>query len=67
MSPEEKDMLIEMKDALTDTLEAVREAFANSGFYQLSDYKATNDGYENWLFRAREAIKKSDEFITLKT
>lgn len=66
MTPEETKLLIELKDALTDTLSAVKAAFANSGYYQHIQYKADNDKYENWLFRAREAQTKAENFLKEK-
>jgi len=65
MTPEETNMVIELKDALTDTLEAVRKAFSNSGYYQLIEYKATNDKYENWLFRSNAILKKVNSHLKI--
>lgn len=66
MNSEETALLIDIKNSLSETLAKVKEVYGNSGYYQICDYKATNDGYENWLFRAREAVKNGDEFLKNK-
>lgn len=63
MTPEETQLLIDIKNSLAETLAKVKEVFGSSGFYQLSDYKATEDGYENWLFRARQAQLNAENYL----
>lgn len=63
MTTEELAIFIEIKNCLSETLAKVKEVYGDSGYYQRIEYKADNDKYENWLFRAREAVRKGNEFL----
>ena len=66
MTTEEKQLLIEIKDCLAETLHKVKEVYGNSGYFQYIDYKASNDNYENWLYRARQAHLKAEDYLTIQ-
>lgn len=63
MSAEELNLLMDIKNALSETLAKVKEVYGNSAYFQHVDYKATNDKYENWLFKAREVEKKTETYL----
>lgn len=63
MTPEETKLLIEIKECLAETINKVKEVYGDSAYFQYVDYKASNDNYENWLYRARQALLKSEEFL----
>lgn len=44
----------------------VKQVYGNSAYWQHIEYKATQDNYENWLFRAREAQKKTEDYLKTK-
>lgn len=53
----QKEQDKELYDALKKTLMIIDNTFNNHSFYQLSEITA-NEGNNNWLLRARNAINK---------
>lgn len=66
MTPEEKQLLIDIKNSLAETLAKVKEVYGSSAYWQHLEYKATEDNYENWLLKARNSIKKTNSFLNTK-
>lgn len=66
MTPEEKQLLIDIKNSLAETLAKVKEVYGSSAYWQHLEYKATEDNYENWLLKARNSIKKTNSFLNIK-
>ena len=66
MTQEETQLLIDIKNALSETLTHCKQVYGNSAYWQHVEYKATNDGFENWLFRARQAEEKAETYLKNK-
>ena len=63
---EELQLLIDIKNALSETLTHCKQVYGNSAYWQHLDYKATQDNYKNWLFRARQAEEKAETYLKNK-
>lgn len=63
MTKEETQLLIDIKNALSETLAQVKQVYGNSAYWQHLEYKATNDGYENWLLKARQAQENTENYL----
>ena len=53
-----EDLTKELYEALKETMDSIKSAFGNSGYYQLMEYAAKNNGTKNWYYKSIEALKK---------
>jgi len=66
MTQEELNLLLDIKNALSETLTHVKQVYGASAYWQHLDYKANKDNYENWLFRAQQAEEKAETYLKNK-
>lgn len=66
MTQEELNLLLDIKNSLAETLTHIKQVYGASAYWQHLEYKATNDGYENWLFKARQAHENVENYLTTK-
>jgi len=65
MTDLEKDKLIkDLAVSLKETVKILEDVYGNTGYMQLIIYKANEDKYENWLFKARQQISEAEKIIS---
>ena len=56
-----EDLTRELYEALRETMDKIKNVYGISGFYQLSEYAAKNNGTKNWFFNANLALEKYEK------
>lgn len=51
----------ELYNALSETLDKIKEVYSSSSFYQHSEYQSKNNGVKNWLYNANLALEKYEK------
>ena len=56
-----EDLTKELYEALKETMDSIKSAFGNSGYYQFTEYAAKENGTINWYSKSIAALKKYEK------
>ena len=57
----DEELTKELYEALKETMDSIKSAFGNSGYYQFMKYAAKNNGTKNWYSKSITALKKYEK------